>query len=260
MDRLRFALIAALATGFLLALPGVASATDTFADASRPNNSGDCLTPASACQTINGPDGALARPEGSEPSASTPKVPGERTHLGGAPRQPRRRLLPPTTIREDHRRCIAAGRFAVIPSGTPPPSRSPEATATRSDHRPPGRRRSFESGSDRSLPNTGRRKYPIDLRNDIAVVHDVGDGSRCGCSDSVCTDPTPPDPIGKRELPSSCRGRPDRRAYSWPNGGRISNDATSLAIGMTRSESSALAAPGVEPDRATAHWLLAVAT
>jgi len=30
-----------------------AAAADTFADASRPNDLGDCLTPATACKTIN---------------------------------------------------------------------------------------------------------------------------------------------------------------------------------------------------------------
>jgi hypothetical protein len=53
--------LVAVATTALLALPGSASAADTYADASAPDNSGDCLSPASACQTIGGLDGALSK-------------------------------------------------------------------------------------------------------------------------------------------------------------------------------------------------------
>jgi hypothetical protein len=53
-DRLRFGWAVWLAAGSLLILPAVASAADTFADASRPDDSGDCLTLATACKTING--------------------------------------------------------------------------------------------------------------------------------------------------------------------------------------------------------------
>jgi hypothetical protein len=45
----------------LAALPAVASAAATFVDASRTNNNGDCLTPATACKTIGGGDGAIAK-------------------------------------------------------------------------------------------------------------------------------------------------------------------------------------------------------
>ena len=51
----------AIAAVLLLAMPGAASAADTYADASRPDNSEDCLTPATACQTIGGVDGALSK-------------------------------------------------------------------------------------------------------------------------------------------------------------------------------------------------------
>ncbi|MGC1800801.1 MAG: right-handed parallel beta-helix repeat-containing protein [Solirubrobacterales bacterium] len=54
MDRLGFTHAVWLAALSLLVLPAVASAADTFADASRPDDSGDCLTPATACKTING--------------------------------------------------------------------------------------------------------------------------------------------------------------------------------------------------------------
>jgi len=50
-----------LSLAALAVLPAVARAADSFADASRPNNNGDCLTPATACKTIGGPDGALAK-------------------------------------------------------------------------------------------------------------------------------------------------------------------------------------------------------
>jgi hypothetical protein len=45
----------------LAVLPAGASAADTFVDASAPNNNGDCLTSATACKTIGGADGAIAK-------------------------------------------------------------------------------------------------------------------------------------------------------------------------------------------------------
>jgi Right handed beta helix region len=45
----------------MLVVPAAAAAADTYADASRADNSGDCLTPATACKTISGVDGAVAK-------------------------------------------------------------------------------------------------------------------------------------------------------------------------------------------------------
>jgi hypothetical protein len=60
--RKRRGLVAAsLAVGALVALPAAALASDTFADSSRPDNGGDCLTKATACKTIGGVDGAVAK-------------------------------------------------------------------------------------------------------------------------------------------------------------------------------------------------------
>ena len=42
-------------------LPAAAAAADTFADQSRPDNTADCLTPATACKAIGGADGAVAK-------------------------------------------------------------------------------------------------------------------------------------------------------------------------------------------------------
>jgi hypothetical protein len=50
-----------LLLGALAVFPAAASAADTFADASRPDNAGDCLTLATACKTIGGVDGAVAK-------------------------------------------------------------------------------------------------------------------------------------------------------------------------------------------------------
>jgi hypothetical protein len=50
-----------LSLGVLAALPAVASAADTFADASAAGNTGSCLTPATACKTIGGLDGAVSK-------------------------------------------------------------------------------------------------------------------------------------------------------------------------------------------------------
>jgi hypothetical protein len=58
---IRFALAAVLFLAVHVTLPAVAAAADTFADASRPDNKSDCLTPATACKTISGVDGALAK-------------------------------------------------------------------------------------------------------------------------------------------------------------------------------------------------------
>lgn len=49
-----------VASGLLLA-PAAAQAANTFVDATRPDNTGDCLTPATACQTISGGSGGAAK-------------------------------------------------------------------------------------------------------------------------------------------------------------------------------------------------------
>jgi hypothetical protein len=50
-----------LSVAALSAVPAAAAAADTFADSSRPDNTGNCLTAATACKTISGPDGAVAK-------------------------------------------------------------------------------------------------------------------------------------------------------------------------------------------------------
>jgi hypothetical protein len=45
----------------VLAVPGTAHAANTYVDATRPDNSGDCFTPATACETFTGPGGAVAK-------------------------------------------------------------------------------------------------------------------------------------------------------------------------------------------------------
>jgi hypothetical protein len=52
--RLRAVWVILLALAVVAAVPAVARASDTFADASRPDDNADCLTPATACKTING--------------------------------------------------------------------------------------------------------------------------------------------------------------------------------------------------------------
>jgi hypothetical protein len=53
--------LASLAAAACLALPGVAQAANTYVDEDRPNNLGDCLTPATACKTIGGAGAGLAK-------------------------------------------------------------------------------------------------------------------------------------------------------------------------------------------------------
>jgi hypothetical protein len=55
--RAGFALIAT--AGLMLLAPGAAQAANTFVDDDRPDNTGDCLTPATACQTISGITGGV---------------------------------------------------------------------------------------------------------------------------------------------------------------------------------------------------------
>jgi hypothetical protein len=50
-----------LLSGLLLAAPSLAHAANTYVDDDRPNNAGDCLAPATACKTIAGVDGGLAK-------------------------------------------------------------------------------------------------------------------------------------------------------------------------------------------------------
>jgi hypothetical protein len=56
--RLRSGWVILLVLAGVAAIPAVARASDTFADASQPNDNGNCLTPATACKTIAG---ALAK-------------------------------------------------------------------------------------------------------------------------------------------------------------------------------------------------------
>ena len=55
------ACLASIAVAISLALPAAAQAANTYVDEDRPNNGGNCLTPATACKTIAGVDGGLAK-------------------------------------------------------------------------------------------------------------------------------------------------------------------------------------------------------
>jgi nitrous oxidase accessory protein NosD len=59
-NRARLA-IAAVAAALLLMAPGPASAANTFVDDDALDNTGDCLTPATACKTISGVTGGVAK-------------------------------------------------------------------------------------------------------------------------------------------------------------------------------------------------------
>jgi hypothetical protein len=61
LNPIRTVFAVVMSLGALTAFPALASAADTFADASRPDNAGACLTPATACKTISGVDGAVAK-------------------------------------------------------------------------------------------------------------------------------------------------------------------------------------------------------
>ena len=53
--------LVSLALAASLALPAAAQAANTYVDEDRPDNSGSCLTPATACRTIAGVGGGLAK-------------------------------------------------------------------------------------------------------------------------------------------------------------------------------------------------------
>jgi hypothetical protein len=61
LNPIRTVFAVVMSLGALTAFPALASAADTFADASRPDNAGACLTQATACKTISGVDGAVAK-------------------------------------------------------------------------------------------------------------------------------------------------------------------------------------------------------
>jgi hypothetical protein len=62
--RAGFALIAT--AGLMLLAPGSAQAANTFVDDDRPDNTGDCLTPATACRTISGVAGGVIKAGGGD--------------------------------------------------------------------------------------------------------------------------------------------------------------------------------------------------
>ncbi len=266
MDRLRFALIAALATGFLLALPGVASATDTFADASRPNNSGDCLTPATACQTINGPDGALAKTGGAGTIrletgsyAENVTLPGGVSLTADGAAAPTidpssgvfamRVTGPSTTIQgltfssnvpnqtelvlED-----AAGSPVVSDNHfidtTPASGDNQIGIHTTAQGTPQISFNTFTGlfhGIDVVSPNTGAPGNPTISGNDISGVHDVGDGIQVSGSHNLnLTGPTTATLIGNT---IHDHGAGQTTGVFLADGGSFSNDATSPATGMT---------------------------
>src|SRR5688500_12469479 len=53
--------LASALIGLALAAPAAAGASNTYVDEDRPDNSGSCLTQATACRTIAGVDGGLAK-------------------------------------------------------------------------------------------------------------------------------------------------------------------------------------------------------
>ena len=79
------ACVGSLASAALLAaLPAAAPAANTFVDATRPNDTGSCLTPATACETIGG--GIAKATLGSTVFVVDPAVPttySESVVLGG---------------------------------------------------------------------------------------------------------------------------------------------------------------------------------
>src|SRR5262249_53485746 len=81
----------------MILAPAVASAADTFADASRPDDSGDCLTPATACKTIG--------------AATTTAGPGDMIHVE------------PGSYAENV--VLSGGKSLVGESGNPKPAISP---------------------------------------------------------------------------------------------------------------------------------------
>jgi hypothetical protein len=266
MDRLRFALVAALATGIVLALPGIASATDTFADASRPNNSGDCLTPATACQTINGPDGALAKTGGAgtirletgnyaenvtlpggvsltadgaaaatiDPSSGVfaVRVTGAPTTIQG--------LTFSSNVANQTELVLEDGAGSPVVSDnhfidtTPASGDNQIGIHTTAQGTPQIRFNTFTGffhGIDVVSPNAGAPGSPVITGNDISGTHDIGDGIQVSGSHNLnLTGPTTATLIGNT---IHDHGAGQTTGVFLADGGSFSNDPTSPATGMT---------------------------
>jgi hypothetical protein len=265
MDRLRFALAVTFAASLLLAFPALASATDTFADSSRPNNSGDCLTPATACKTINGVDGALAKTGGTgtirletggyaenvtlpggvslvADTAATPtidpsaglfavKVTGAPTTIQG--------LTFSSNVSNQTELILDDGAASPVVSGnhfidtTPASGDNQAGILTTAQGSPQISGNTFSGlfqGINVISPATGAPGSPVISGNDISGTHDIGDGIQVSGSHNLnLTGPTTATLIGNT---IHDHGAGQTTGVFLTDGGSFSNDPTSAATGM----------------------------
>ena len=265
-DRLRLTCVVWLAASAPLALPAIASAADTFADASRPDNSGDCLTPATACKTINGPDGALAKTGGAgtirletgsyaenvtlpggvsliADTASTPtidpssgvfamRVTGPSTTIQG--------LTFSSNVANQTELVLEDAAGSPVVSGnhfidtTPVSGDNQIGIHTTAQGTPQISGNSFSGlfhGIDVVSPTTGAPGSPVISGNDISGVHDIGDGIQVSGSHNLnLTGPTTATLVGNT---IHDHGAGQTTGVFLADGGSFSLDPTSPATGMT---------------------------
>src|SRR4051794_13306248 len=264
--RLRFGFAAGAVAAALLVFPAIAAATDTYADSSRPNNSGDCLTPATACQTINGPDGALAKTGGTGTIRLETGGYAENVTLTGgvsltadgaaaATIDPSSGVFAvrvtgaPTTIQGlTFSSNVANQTELVLEDGAGSPVVSDnhfiDTTPANGDNQvgihttaqgtPQISFNSFSGlfhGIDVVSPNTGAPGIPVITGNGISGVHDIGDGIQVSGSHNLdLTGPTTATLIGNT---IHDHGAGQTTGVFLADGGSFSNDGTSPTTGMT---------------------------
>ena len=256
----------AVVVAALFAGPSIAAATDTFADSSRADNSGDCLTPATACKTINGVDGALAKTGGAGTVrletgsyAENVTLPGGISLIADTAATPTidpssgvfaiRVTGPSTTIQgltfssnvanqtelvlED-----AAGSPVVTGNHfidtTPASGDNQIGIHTTAQGTPQITGNTFTGlfhGIDVVSPTTGTPGTPLISGNDISGVHDIGDGIQIsGAINTNLTGPTTARLIGNTIHDP---GAGQSVGIFLADGGSFSLDPTSAATGMT---------------------------
>jgi hypothetical protein len=253
------------ALGLLLA-PVAACATDTYADSSKADNNGDCLTPATACKTINGVDGALAKTGGSgtirletgsyaenvtlpggvsltadgaaaatiDPSSGffAVRVTGAPTTIQG--------LTFSSNVPNQTELVLEDGAGSPLVSDnhfidtTPANGDNQAGIHTTAQGAPQISFNTFSGlfhGIDVVSPNTGAPGSPVITGNAISGVHDIGDGIQVSGSHNLnLTGPTTATLIGNT---IHDHGAGQTTGVFLADGGSFSNDGTSPATGMT---------------------------
>jgi hypothetical protein len=263
---MRVGFAAGVVVAALFAHPGIAAATDTYADSSRPNNSGDCLSPATACQTINGIDGALAKTGGTgtirletggyaenvtlpggvsliADTAATPtidpssgvfamRVTGASTTIQGLTFSSNVANQTELVLEDTAGSPVVSGNHFI--DTTPMSGDNQIGIHTTAQGTPQIVGNTFSGlfhGIDVVSPNTGMPGSPLISGNDISGVHDIGDGIEISGSYNLnLTGPTTATLVANR---IHDHGAGQTTGVFLADGGSFSNDGSSPATGMT---------------------------